>query len=476
MIVGAKLKNDSEDDVLVDFGISETQGPAPEASGPLTPWNILIVDDDEEVHQITRVVLADCSFKGRPLNFLSAYSAAEAESLLADHSDIAVILLDVVMETEFAGLRLVRKIREEFANNKVRVILRTGQPGQAPERNVIIDYDINDYKAKTELTAQKLFTAMISALRSYQDIVTIEASRRDITALKMMEEELRSAKEEAEHALSQLRKAQDGLIQAEKMAALGSLVAGIAHEINTPIGTALTSASYLSERSKEFAQLFEGGQLKRSDLTRYVSLANETSRLMLTNIERAAELVQSFKQVAVDQTSSERRRYDLKIYLGEVLLSLRPRLRRSKVTVEVDCPENLEVDGYPGALSHVLTNFVLNSLLHAFEPEQRGHIRIEAERSGPNEVRLRYSDDGMGIPDEIIGRIFEPFFTTRRGSGGSGLGLHIVYNMVTRNLAGTLQVNSEVGKGTSFDLSFPQQLPADSAEASTAGGLSSPGS
>ena len=465
------MKKDAQDDLLVVIGESQETGLASEQ--PPTPWRILIVDDDEEVHEITRVVLSDCSFKGRPLTFLSAYSAEEAENLLTINSDIAVILLDVVMETELAGLELVRKIREELGNSKVRVILRTGQPGQAPEREVIINYDINDYKAKTELTSQKLFTAMISALRSYQDIVTIEASRRDISALRMMEEELRSAKEAAENALSQLREAQDGLIQAEKMAALGSLVAGIAHEINTPIGTALTSASYLAERSKEFGQLFESSQLKRSDLTRYVGLANETSRLMLTNIERAVELVQSFKQIAVDQTSSERRRFDLKTYIGEVLLSLRPRLRRSKVTVEVDCPENLEVDGFPGALSHVVTNFVLNSLVHAFEPDQRGHIGIEVKQTAENEVQLRYSDDGAGIPAEIIGHIFEPFFTTRRGSGGSGLGLHIVYNMVTRNLAGKLKVQSEVGRGTTFELRFPQRLPDGRTGVGAAAALSS---
>jgi signal transduction histidine kinase len=460
------MRKASRANLLIATEIAETNDA--EESELATPWNILIVDDDDEVHQITRVVLADCSFKGRPLNFLSAYSAAEAEKLFAEYPDIAVVLLDVVMETEFAGLQLVRKIREDFGNLKVRVILRTGQPGQAPERKVIIDYDINDYKAKTELTAQKLFTTMISALRSYQDIVTIETSRRDISALKMMEEELRSAKEEAEDTLSQLRAAQDSLIHAEKMAALGSLVAGIAHEINTPIGTALTSASYLSERTKEFSRQFQSSQLKRSDLTRYLSLAGETSRLMLTNIERAAELVQSFKQVAVDQTSSERRRFDLKTYLGEVLLSLRPRVRRTKVTVEVDCADNIEVDGYPGALSHVVANFVLNSLLHAFAPDQPGRITIMVTQPAENEIRLRYIDDGAGIPEEIIGHIFEPFFTTRRGTGGSGLGLHIVYNMVRRNLAGKLKVQSQVGKGTVFDLSFPQRLPTGGPDAGTA--------
>lgn len=440
---------------------AEPSAPLQDLVAGTEPWKILIVDDDEEVHQITRVVLGDCTYKDRALKFVSAFSAAEAKLVLRDDPHIAVVLLDVVMETEDAGLQLVRHVRDVLQNHRVRIIIRTGQPGQAPERSVILDYDINDYKAKTELTSQKLFTAVISALRSFQYIVIIETSQRDITDLKLMEEQLRAAKEEAESALNQLKKAQDGLIQAEKMAALGSLVAGIAHEINTPIGTALTSASHLAERTSAFRREFDEGQLRKSDLQRYMQLATETTQLMLANINRAAELVQSFKQIAVDQTSSERRRFELKTYIGEVLRSLHPRLKRTRITVEVNCPENIEVDSYPGALSQVLTNFVINSLLHAYGPEDSGRISVTVSQPNPDEVELRYSDDGVGIPEEHRNRIFEPFFTTKRGSGGSGLGLHIVYNMVKHNLAGRLQVDSIVGEGTTFILRFPRMAPTE---------------
>jgi signal transduction histidine kinase len=246
-----------------------------------------------------------------------------------------------------------------------------------------------------------------------------------------------TAQKRAEQAL---RQAQQDLIQAEKMAALGSLVAGVAHEINT---------------------LLEENRLKKSDLVGFVGLLTETTRLMVANCERAAELVQSFKQVAVDQTSGERRRFDLKGYIEEVLLSLRPRLRKTGHRITVECPPHIEVDGYPGALSQLLTNFLLNSLMHAYGPGDVGNIRITVCRIDAATIELAYADDGRGIPAALVGRIYDPFFTTRRGSGGSGLGLHIVYNLVTGTLRGQIAVHSEPGRGTQFTVRFPLHVPAE---------------
>ena len=418
-------------------------------------WKILVVDDDVEVHSITRVVLQDVVFRDRPVAILGAASAAEAKRMLARFPDIAVLLLDVVMETEDAGLQLVRHIREELANRQIRIILRTGLPGQAPERSVIVDFDINDYKAKTELTAQKLFTTVIASLRAYEDIAEIELTRRDLRLLKAMEEDLRGAKENAESTLKQLKEAQEGLVQAEKMAALGSLVAGISHEINTPIGTALTSASHLAERTAAHIALFEDGKLKKSDLERYFALAKETSQLMLANIQRAAQLVQSFKQISVDQTSAERRRFELRTYIDEILLSLRPRLKRTPHRIDVDCPPDIWIDSYPGALSQALTNFIMNSLAHAFEDGRVGTISIRVTETTPDEIEIAYADDGVGIPKQNLPRIFEPFFTTKRGAGGSGLGLHIVFNLVTQTLGGSIRAVSD-GAGACFILRLPK--------------------
>ncbi|MBI1208409.1 MAG: PAS domain S-box protein [Azospirillum sp.] len=277
----------------------------------------------------------------------------------------------------------------------------------------------------------------------------------DITQRKHSEDELRTAKEQAEQALAQLTRTQESLIQAEKMASLSLLVAGVAHEINTPLGIGVTSASLLADKTAALRQTFESGQLKRADLSAYVAVALETVGLMLTNLGRAAELVHSFKQVAVDQTSAERRRFDLHSYIDECLMSLRPRLKLSRHQVVVDCPNGIMLDSYPGALAQILTNLVINSLLHAYEEGQTGILSITVADQDAAVV-LRYADNGRGIPKNHLGRIFEPFFTTKRGAGGTGLGLHVVYNLATQTLKGDIAVDSEEGHGTTFTLHVPK--------------------
>jgi len=269
--------------------------------------------------------------------------------------------------------------------------------------------------------------------------------------------------------LSELRRTQEELIQAEKMAALGSLVAGVAHEINTPLGNTLTATSHLADQGDLLAARLLENRMRRTDLEQFMGLVGETTILMLTNLERAVELIQSFKQIAVDQTSGERRQFDLKAYIDEILLSLRPRLRKTRHEVEVDCPKDIIVDGCPGALSQVLTNFVLNSLLHAYGEDDAGHLSITVRQPKPDWIELSYADDGAGIPAEIIGRIYDPFFTTRRGSGGSGLGLHIVYNLVTVSLGGHISVRSEPGGGTRFLVRFPRVIPVEGDERTSGG-------
>jgi len=262
------------------------------------------------------------------------------------------------------------------------------------------------------------------------------------------------ANAELEQALQRLRDTQAQLVQSEKLASLGALVAGVAHEINTPVGVGVTAASTLAARAAQLRERFKSETLTRSELDRFVAVAEESTRILLANLNRAADLIHSFKQVAVDQSSGERRRFGLKKYLEEVLASLNPQLRRPGHTVSVDCPEGIEVDGYPGALAQIITNFVTNSLLHAYEPGQRGQIRIQA-RAHDGEIELQYRDDGRGMPPEDLSRIFDPFFTTRRGTGGSGLGMHIVYNLVTQMLGGQISVSSTPGEGVEFRVTFP---------------------
>jgi signal transduction histidine kinase/streptogramin lyase len=267
------------------------------------------------------------------------------------------------------------------------------------------------------------------------------------------------ANEELEQALMRLKLAQAQLVQSEKMASLGSLVAGIAHEINTPVGVGVTAASTLQEWAQRLLESHREGRLTRSELDSFIAVCGDSTQILMTNLQRAAELIRGFKQVAVDQSNDERQRFRLKDYLDEILLSLAPRLSRTGHTVAVDCPGALELDSFPGALAQVLTNLITNSLVHAFPDGRKGRITIEARADGDSVV-LRYADDGAGIAPDHLNRIYDPFFTTRRGAGGSGLGLHIVYNLVTQRLGGAITARSTLGQGASFEVRLPESAAA----------------
>jgi len=200
------------------------------------------------------------------------------------------------------------------------------------------------------------------------------------------------------------------------------------------------------------------GTLRRSDLARVLGLVLESSDLLLANSQRAAELIKSFKQVAVDQAADDCRWFNLREYIDEVMMSLGPRLKRSALTVAIDCPDGIEVQGFPGALAQVLTNFVMNSLTHAFEPGQAGRLGITVTLPERNLVQLVFEDDGKGIPEAVLPKIFDPFFTTNRSGGGSGLGLNIVYNLIRQQLGGEITVTSTAGRGTAFTVRFPRVM------------------
>ncbi|WP_377810767.1 ATP-binding protein [Azospirillum sp. A29] len=291
----------------------------------------------------------------------------------------------------------------------------------------------------------------------WMDGPAIQAVVVDVTREVEAEHALRQSRDAAERALDELKATQASLIQAEKMASLGQLVAGVAHEVNTPIGITITGASQLQALIGELSDRHTANALKKSDFQRFLSDGMEMASLILSNSTRAANLVQSFKLVAVDQSSDERRPFLLRDYIDELLRSLHPTYKaRTALTIDVACPADLELDGYPGALSQILTNLIMNALVHALDPEQPGRIAIAARLLGPDMVELSVGDDGNGIAPDVLPKIFDPFFTTRRGAGGSGLGLHIVYNLVTGRLHGAIGVESHPGEGTRFTLRFPR--------------------
>ena len=276
-----------------------------------------------------------------------------------------------------------------------------------------------------------------------------------------------------ERANTELRQAMAQLVQSEKLAALGNLVAGIAHELNTPIGNAVMLASTLADQERNFRTRMATG-LSRSALHGFVEAVRENSDILQRNLQRAAELISSFKQVAVDQASYQRRSFALDEVVREIALALKPRLRRSPAVLEINITADLRLDSFPGPLGQVLMNLIQNALVHAFDGRDAGCIRIESRPAGPGRLGLRISDDGNGIAPAHLSRIFEPFFTTRLGQGGSGLGLHIVYNLVTGLLGGTIEAQSIPGYGTEFLLELPLSAPQQVAAPSETGLASNP--
>jgi len=279
----------------------------------------------------------------------------------------------------------------------------------------------------------------------------------DITEQAENRAALLTAKHNAEEALVLQRSLQNELVQREKLAALGGLVAGVAHEVNTPVGITLSAATHLNAETQKADLLYQAGELTEEGLTEYFATAMQASQLMTINSQRAAELIQSFKQVAVDQASGEMRHFDLADYIHEILLSMRAKVRKYNAKVTIDCPIGILLHGLPGALAQVLTNLIMNSLIHGFNEQQSGHIVIRARSKGEN-IELIYHDDGKGIPCKFQHKVFDPFFTTERSKGGSGLGLHIIYNIVTQLLNGSIKFTSRPDQGTSFTLCFPRTL------------------
>ncbi|MDQ1919895.1 sensor histidine kinase [Massilia pseudoviolaceinigra] len=281
-----------------------------------------------------------------------------------------------------------------------------------------------------------------------------------IGRIREAEDAARRSAQQTAQALQDLRQTQESLLQAERLASLGSLVAGVAHEINTPVGIALTSASVLKAATDELEIAVKGAGLKKSDILRYVETASESARLIMNNAYRAAHLIHSFKQIAVDQTSEARRPFGLHEYIEEIVSSLQPKLKKTPITLVLNCPDEIVLDSYPGAFAQVITNLTLNCVEHAFEVDTAGEIMISARLDG-DVVELHVKDDGRGIAPEALDRIFDPFFTTRRGQGGTGLGLNIVYNLIVKQFIGTIAVSSTLGQGTHFTLRIPRVTPVD---------------
>ncbi|MBU2882487.1 HAMP domain-containing histidine kinase [Psychrosphaera sp. B3R10] len=265
---------------------------------------------------------------------------------------------------------------------------------------------------------------------------------------------LRDSNQELLDALEQVHQYQSQVIQSEKMASLGQMVAGVAHEVNTPIGLGVTASTMLSDKIDEISEAMENQKLSARKLSNFLVESKENTQIIYRNLSRAADLISSFKQVAVDQSADINREVNIKSFFEDILLSLNPTLKQTSHVIDIDCDENLVIKSKPGPLNQIIINLIMNSIIHGFDQMDRGLISIRITQRA-NTCTIHYSDNGSGIEEKIKQKIFDPFVTTRRGEGGSGLGMHLVYNLVTQALNGRIEVTSELGNGASFDIQFP---------------------
>ena len=350
-----------------------------------------------------------------------------------------------------ARLRAAGKVREPLGN--IDVASWIGAPMLAHDQAygvlVVQSYDPAVIYTKSELDLLAFIANHVAVA-----IARMQADR----AVRKARDSLEQQNAALARALHQLKEAQSELVRQEKLASLGQMVAGVAHEINTPLGICVTATSHLVQELKLTREELAEGTMTEDSLGAFFDVVDQSLRIMTTNTQRAASLVRSFKQVAVDQSSDDIRSFKLGAYLNEVLLSLQPKLKGRPVKVEVSCPPDLVLESFPGAVSQIVTNMVVNSLLHGFEHDQAGRIHLRATLDAEGMVDFEYGDDGAGMDAETLAKLFDPFFTTKRGNGGSGLGGHILFNLATGALKGTLRVESSPGQGLRYYLRFPQNL------------------
>ena len=306
--------------------------------------------------------------------------------------------------------------------------------------------------------AERVLAAQVSIL-----LVTIGAS-----VLAALFAEIRDKRRSAEAALH-ASEAQRYLIETERLAALGGLVAGVAHEINSPVGISLTVASTLAHRCANFADRIVSGPVRRSLLAEFSDDCRDAANQLTANLQRAGELIQSFKQVAVDRSYADRRTFDLKLATEQIVASVRPGLPKPRGSLALEMSSDITMDSYPGAYGQVLTNLIFNAVTHAFADGLGGHILIKALRLGMEQVEITFTDDGNGIPEEVQRHVFDPFFTTRRMQGSTGLGLYIVHNIVTQQLGGRITLVSTPGEGTTICMTLPLLAPGQGEPTSTIG-------
>jgi signal transduction histidine kinase len=399
------------------------------------PPLILTIDDEKLIRNSFKAILEDNGYE-----VIQAENGQIGLEKIREHRP-DLILCDLQMP-KMNGLEVVRTVKAEF--EKIPILMVSGA-GVLDDAIEAVRLGAWDYLVKPLFNLDILLQAVKRALGRVKLIAENEAYQKNL------EEQTVKLQQEIEDR----KRTEKQLVQSEKMAALGDLVAGVAHEINTPLGIGVTGISYLKDSTKAFKKLFTAGEATKTDLENFIEDCEESCQVTLSNLNRAAKLVAGFKQIAVDQSSDEKRVFKVKQYIDEILFSLYPRIKKNKHTVHVDAPEDLELNSYPGAFSQVLTNLIINSLCHGFEDMEKGTINVTVKNED-HSIILCYEDNGKGMTQTQQKKIFDPFFTTKRSTGGTGLGMHLVFNLVSKKLAGEISCKSTVGKGTFFTITVPK--------------------
>jgi len=360
-----------------------------------------------------------------------------------------IILLDVMMPG-IDGFETCRRLKADDTTKDIPVIFMTALDNTEDK---VKGFEMGGVDYVTKPIQHEEVLARL----------TTHLSIRDLTKnLNAKIEELTQTRQELTQNVEDLKQTRQELVQSEKMASLGRLVAGFAHELNTPLGVVVGSASLLQTEAKKINDLMEQEEVDEDELLSAINSIDEGATLTLSNIERAAHLVSSFKRTAVDQTADEMRTFHVHEVINDTITTLHSLFKKTHIDIQVDCPNDLKVVSLPGALEQILTNLLMNSQIHGFDEGQNaGNINLNVQFDGDH-LHLEYADTGKGIPQENLAKIFEPFFTTHRAHGGSGLGMYICYNIVTTQLQGTISCESTLSKGVVFKIDYPCALRIES--------------
>lgn len=417
-------------------------------------YRILLVDDEPLIlHNIGRLLETE------GYHVTSAENGEAALQFLSE-ATFDLVLTDLVMD-KVDGMTVLQEAKKK--DPEIIVIMLTGFADMKVAINAI-SLGADDFMLKPA-ESEEIFFRVKRCLESKElkrkvsqrnlELEALNAQlENDIAERKKAENELKKSNENLQDSLTKLKFAQDKLIQSEKLASLGGLVSGIVHEINTPIGIGITASTFMMQKVKKIEKKYNDGRMEDADFHKFLKTMYDGVAMISKNLSRAGDLVSNFKQVSVDQASEKPRRIIVDEYIHEVLSSLSMELKNSPHDIEVNCPENLIFDSRPGALAQIITNFVMNAINHAFEEMDKGRIVFDIT-ADETYLQLTCRDNGKGMSPDALKQVFDPFYTTRREQGGSGLGLYVVYNLVTKALGGTIDCESTPGEGTSFSINVP---------------------